>query len=66
MKTLQKGVVPMLETSNLQESIEYYKTVLGFDCEGVWPENDQPCWASMRRDEAVIMLCSRTPRSKQP
>ena len=62
--TKLKGIAPILETSNLKESIKYYETTLGFVCQGVWPETGDVCWASMRRDDAVIMLCIRNPKSK--
>ena len=41
----------MLQTTDLKGSIEFYTTVLGFECEG---SSDQ--WASVRRDNVAIMF----------
>ncbi|NNE66743.1 MAG: bleomycin resistance family protein [Pyrinomonadaceae bacterium] len=63
--TKLKGIVPMLETDDLRGSIEYYQSVLGFECKGVWPEEGEVCWASMHRDDAIIMLCVMNDRHGQ-
>jgi len=57
--TKLRGLAPILETKDLKETVEYYKTVLGFGCEGFYPEGDNPWWAEMKRDEVAIMLTSR-------
>jgi len=41
----------MLRTTDLKGSIEFYTTVLGFECEGSSDE-----WASVRRDNVAIMF----------
>jgi len=64
--TKLNGIFPMLETSDLKKSVAYYESILDFVCEGMWPEEGEPCWASMRRDEVVIMLSSRNAHSKLP
>jgi uncharacterized glyoxalase superfamily protein PhnB len=62
--TKLKGLVPMLETVDLRESVKFYKEVLGFEHEGFWPEDGEPSWASLNRDETVIMLVARNAHSK--
>ncbi len=62
--TKLRGLAPILETVDLEASVEYYKSVLSFECGGMWPEEGRPCWASMRRGNAEIMLSSRNPRTK--
>lgn len=57
------GQAPIFETRDLKETVEYYSTVLGFECEGMWPEGHTPCWADMRRGNATIMLTSRKENS---
>jgi uncharacterized glyoxalase superfamily protein PhnB len=44
-------LTPMLQTTDLKGSIEFYTTVLGFECEGSSHE-----WASVRRDNVAIMF----------
>ncbi len=61
--TKLKGVAPILETENLRESVAFYEEQLGFECEGFWPENDEPQWASLKRGKAVIMLVVRNAHS---
>lgn len=42
-----KGLAPMLETKNLKQTIEFYTQVLGFECRGVYPNEEEMCWASL-------------------
>ena len=44
-------LTPMLQTTDLKGSIEFYTTVLGFECEG-----SSDAWASVRRDNVAIMF----------
>ena len=48
-----KHLFPMLETKNLEQTIEFYTRVLGFECRGVYPP-ENPCWASLWNGEAEI------------
>ena len=59
-----KDLIPMLETSDLKESIKYYTETLAFTCQGVYPETGEPCWASLTKDKIVIMLTVRSAHSK--
>lgn len=53
------GLVPMLETENLRETIEFYMGLLGFECNGFYPDEKDPCWVSLVKDEVVIMFSDK-------
>ncbi len=44
---------PMLWTSDLKGSVDFYTTVLGFQCNGL---NEEWGWASISRDNVSIMF----------
>jgi catechol 2,3-dioxygenase-like lactoylglutathione lyase family enzyme len=48
-----KNLRPMLWTSDLKGSIDFYTTVLGFRCDEF---NDDWGWASLSRDDVEIMF----------
>lgn len=54
---------PMLETENLRETIKFYTDMLGFICEGTYPDTENLCWASLRKDDVSIMFTSRNEHS---
>ena len=64
--TRLKGTAPILETKDLKNTVGYYQSVLGFRLGGLYPAEGDPWWAEMRRDDAVIMLCTRNAHSKVP
>jgi len=39
---------PMIYTTNLEESIEFYQGILGFEIEEYYPENENPSWVCLR------------------
>ena len=48
-----KGIAPILTTEKLDETIEFYTKVLGFECDA----SDQTSgWASVSRDSVTIMF----------
>ena len=49
-----KGLVPMLGTLNLQQTIKFYKENLGFECRGTYPDGENPCWASLWNGDIEI------------
>ncbi len=53
---------PMLETEDLKQTIKFYTELLGFKCQGLYPEAD-PCWASLVKDNIEIMFTSRNAHS---
>jgi uncharacterized glyoxalase superfamily protein PhnB len=46
--------MPMLETKNLRETIEFYTKNLGFECRGLYPNEENPCWASLWNNDFEI------------
>ncbi|MEP6903103.1 MAG: VOC family protein [Actinomycetota bacterium] len=48
-----KHLFPMLETENLEQTIEFYTYFLGFECRGVYPP-ENPCWASLWNGDTEI------------
>lgn len=49
----------MLETEDLKATIRFYEELLGFRCEGTFPDADKPGWASLRRDNVWLMFTVR-------
>lgn len=47
------GIVPILTTDKLDETIEFYTKVLGFECNG---RDEEHGWASVRKDSITIMF----------
>ena len=43
----------MLETENLEQTIEFYTQNLGFECRSVYPKGS-PCWISLWNGDAEI------------
>jgi len=50
------NLIPMLETKNLPETIKFYTENLGFICDGIYPNNGEPCWANLKKDAVSIMF----------
>jgi uncharacterized glyoxalase superfamily protein PhnB len=50
-----KGLVPLLATGNLRQTIEFYERILGFECRGKFPEVN-PVWASLWNGDVEIMF----------
>ncbi len=50
-----KGLVPLLATTDLQQTVEFYERFLAFDCRGKFPE-ENPVWASLWHGEVEIMF----------
>lgn len=48
-----------LETTDLPATIRFYTEVLGFTCQSVYPNAEEPCWASLRSGELEVMYCLR-------
>src|SRR4051794_9452336 len=56
-----RELTPMLRTRDLQGSVAFYTTVLGFACDG---RADDWSWASVRRDFVTIMFAQ--PNEQEP
>jgi uncharacterized glyoxalase superfamily protein PhnB len=53
-----KHLTPMLGTLNLNRTIKFYKENLGFECLGMYPNNENPCWASLWNGDVEIAFSS--------
>ena len=60
-----RGLIPMLETNDLKASIKFYSETLGFTCDGVFPSEENFSWASLSKDDVIIMLTARSPHSNE-
>ena len=54
----------MLETEDLRQTIKFYTELLGFKCQGLYPDADNPCWASLVKDQIEIMFTTRNAHSR--
>jgi uncharacterized glyoxalase superfamily protein PhnB len=52
MKT--HGLVPMLETANLRQTVAFYTEFLGFECRGQYPNEENPCWVNLWNRDTEI------------
>lgn len=57
-------VIPMLETENLGQTIKFYEDLLGFECHGVYPDEVNPCWASLKKDNVIVMFTDKNKTSE--
>src|SRR5581483_8825155 len=53
------NLIPMLEVKDINETKEYYTTILGFNCEGIFPNEESPTWMSLSKDAVELMFCTR-------
>ncbi|HHX44281.1 MAG TPA: hypothetical protein GX714_09895 [Chloroflexi bacterium] len=51
-----KQIVPLLQVSNLADTIGYYEEALGFSLVFRWPEEGEPRWVGMSRGDIAIMF----------
>ena len=58
------GLLPMLETENLKETIEFYAQHLNFECRELYPNDENPCWASLWNGTSEIAFSSRNAHSE--
>ncbi len=61
-----RAVVPLLQVSNLPESLEYYGSVLGFEIVDVWPDAQDARWAHVQRDDTRFVLTIDLGTSDRP
>ena len=46
----------MLTSSDMPESVRFYRDLLGFDMKESWPDENEPKWANMVLDGQSVML----------
>ena len=53
------GPTPMLNVRDLDETIAFYRDILGFEVQGTWGHDpSKPTWCSLRKECAQIMATS--------
>ena len=58
-----KQLIPMLESDDMEGTIQFYTETLGFQVFDVMKENDRAYWCNLYRDDAEIMFTSRNAHS---
>lgn len=52
------GVTPVLRVSNVQASLDYYTSALGFQVKFKFPDDTAPFFASISRGRCNLFLCA--------
>ena len=61
-----KQLIPMLESDDLEATINFYTQTLGFRAFDIMKEEGKPYWCNLQRDDAEIMFTSRNSHSQVP
>ena len=51
-----KDLTPNIMVENIQNTIEYYQTILGFDIVMTFPVNENPLWALLKKNNISMMF----------
>jgi uncharacterized glyoxalase superfamily protein PhnB len=51
-----KVITPLMETKDLQETISFYKEILGFTLAGTFDHDGKTIWCRLYRDKVDIMF----------
>ena len=57
------NLTPMLETEDIKQTVDFYTEMLGFECESLYPDADNPIWTCLRKDDVEIMFSVRNAHS---
>ena len=60
------AISPMMEVNDLQETIDYYTTTLGFELQGTWPDDAPARWAALRAGQVTLMFITRDEPGANP
>ena len=55
-KVKTNTVIPLLQVNSVQETIDFYTDALGFEVTGSYPEEGEPGWCMVKRDDANPMF----------
>jgi uncharacterized glyoxalase superfamily protein PhnB len=58
-------LTPMLESTDLRATLQFYTELLGFTCTGVYPDAEQPCWLSLRSGDVTLMFANRNEHRRE-
>src|ERR1700749_4220878 len=57
-----RQIVPLFFTTDIPETLAYYRDKLGFECVGMWPDTTEPDYAIVARDRhAIHFRCAEPP-----
>ena len=59
-------LAPMLEATDLKETIRFYTEILGFECIDCLPDQASPAWARFEKDAVTLMFTTRNEQSVHP
>ena len=57
-----KHLTPILGTLNLSRTIKFYRENLGFECLGIYPDNEEPSWVSLWNGDVEIAFSAQRKR----
>lgn len=60
------NLTPILETEDVKSTIEFYVEILGFKQGEVIPNNENPTWTTLYKDNVYIMFARRNAHSTIP
>ncbi|MEO0455553.1 MAG: VOC family protein [Cyanobacteria bacterium P01_A01_bin.114] len=60
------AISPMLMVKDLQETIDYYSTVLGFELQGTWPDDGPAQWAALKAGQVTLMFVTDASKATSP
>jgi uncharacterized glyoxalase superfamily protein PhnB len=59
-----RQIVPLFFTTDIPNTLVYYRVILGFECLGTW--QDPPVYAIVRRDQQAIHFRCAAPPTANP
>lgn len=60
-----KQLIPMLESDDMEATIDFYTQKLGFKSHGIGKDENGMYWCGLYRDDAEVMFTSRNAHSKE-
>lgn len=60
------GVIPLLQVGSMQDTLDYYRDVLGFSLDFAWPGDGPPKWAKVSRGGISFMFTVDLGTSSSP
>jgi catechol 2,3-dioxygenase-like lactoylglutathione lyase family enzyme len=55
-----RELVPLLFVDNVQQSVDFYTTRLGFELKQTWEPDGELAWCRLERDRCAVMLQQAT------
>lgn len=59
-------LVPLLQVSDMETTLAYYREALGFELDYVWPDAREPKWAQVSRASVSLMFTPDLGTSQAP